>query len=409
MFKSSNMFGRSYRRPRFSRSRSYKAWPKRSSLIRRAVGNVKAAKRQNDISNTVISGSTRNYQIVVEAGDSCSYAIFNVWRSLESSPMFKTLRSCYDQVRMNSVKVKFSLLQAMSMSGSNCPIFGTVWDRNGLNKSQYVPNLISGQPLPVNEGSRLNWTWDMFASYSSFEKRSMSSGSAFNATLTIYPSSIQEKGQFVACADVLPNTDLGMHSEQITSPLSNPSVPFKPQIVTGIYCALNEADQSFIFSVDWEIDVTFRGMHASVTQDITNIPMDLTYVRAGSTITSDMTGAVNVYESSSACAHNATIACPNNSTLLLMKFNAAGIYTVEAYCNQSGAATNYNVNAGLTTRCGYIQYATSVPKAFMFGKETGVGLPVFMSLMDSDATDTSATTIQFHKDAFTLRFKNVLD
>jgi len=255
------MSGRFSRGRRYSRSRSYKSYPKRSSLIRRSMGNMRAAKRQNDLSNTTLSGSTLSYVIPVGANRDFGYQTFNIWNALNESPMFSTLRQCYDQMRINNIKVKFSLLQATTMSGTNCPVFATVWDRNGFHPDQYEAGT-----LDYMNGTNLNWGWQTFASYSSFEKRSMSSGSAFNATLSISPSNMAEKSMYVSTMDVFTPDSDGADSSQICSPLSNPALPFKPQIVTGIYTTRLSAMQNFIMSVDWEIDATFRGMHASKGQ-----------------------------------------------------------------------------------------------------------------------------------------------
>lgn len=159
------MSGRFYRGRRYSRARSYKSYPKRSSLIRRSMGNMKAAKRQNDLSNTTLSGSSLAYIIPVAANRDYGYNSFNVWNALNDSPMFRTLSQCYDQIRINNVKVKFSLLAAATMTGSNCPVFATVWDRNGFHIDQYKLGTTD-----FMKGSNLSWDWERFASYSSFEK-----------------------------------------------------------------------------------------------------------------------------------------------------------------------------------------------------------------------------------------------
>lgn len=260
------MSGRFSRGRRYSRVRSYKSYPKRSSLIRRSMGNMKAAKRQNDLSNTTLSGSSLAYIIPVAADKDYGFNSFNVWNALNDSPMFRTLSSCYDQIRINNIKVKFSLLAAATMTGSNCPVFATVWDRNGFHIDQYKMGTTD-----FMKGSNLAWDWERFASYSSFEKRSMSSGSAFNATVSIYPSNMAEKSMYISTMDISKPTGDGSDSSEICSPLSNPALPFKPQIVTGIYVQRQVAEQNFIFSADWEIDASFRGMHASTKQVSTNV------------------------------------------------------------------------------------------------------------------------------------------
>jgi len=266
------MSGRFSRGRRYSRARSYKSYPKRSSLIRRSMGNMKAAKRQNDLSNTTLSGSSLAYIIPVDAGKDYGYNSFNVWNALNDSPMFRTLSSCYDQIRINNIKVKFSLLAAATMTGSNCPVFGSVWDRNGFHIDQYKIGTTD-----FMKGSNLGWDWERFASYSSFEKRSMSSGSAFNATVSIYPSNMAEKSMYISTEDISKPTNFGDDSSEICSPLSNPALPFKPQIVTGIYVQRQVAEQNFIFSADWEIDASFRGMHAS-TKQVSTVVEQMTHM-----------------------------------------------------------------------------------------------------------------------------------
>ena len=73
--------------------------------------------------------------------------------------------------------------------------------------------------------------------------------------------------------DISKPTNFGDDSSEICSPLSNPALPFKPQIVTGIYVQRQAAEQNFIFSADWEIDASFRGMHASTNQVSVNVDL----------------------------------------------------------------------------------------------------------------------------------------
>lgn len=338
------MSGRFSRGRRYSRARSYKAYPKRSSLIRRSVGNMRAAKRQNDLSNTTISGSSLSYQIAVPANADFGYQTFNVWDALNDSPMFRTLRQCYDQIRINNVKVKFSLLQALSMTGSNCPVFATVWDRNGFHPEQY-----KADTTDYFDGSNLDWDWETFASYSSFDKRSMSSGSAFNATISISPSSMAEKAMYVSTMDINASDDYGATSSEICSPLSNPALPFKPQVVTGIYVAKLNAPQTFIFSVDWEIDASFRGMHASKGQSSprTDLMTHVLFNNQSPYNQKHMSGAIAMSSIFSIAAGPGPMPIPSNTSAIVLQYlDESDTWEVKFYRNPSGAPWSADLSKG---------------------------------------------------------------
>ena len=358
------MSGRFSRGRRYFRSRSYKAWPKRSALIRRSVGNMRAAKRQNDLSNTTLSGSSLSYIITVPADGDFGYQSFNIWNALNYSPMFRTLKECYDQIRINNVKVKFSLLQALTMTGSNCPVFATVWDRNGFHPDQY-----HADTTDYMDGSNLDWEWETFASYSSFEKRSMSSGSAFNATVSISPSNMAEKSMYVSTKDITDPSGSGNDSSEICSPLSNPALPFKPQIVTGIYVAKAIADQAFIFSVDWEVDVSFRGMHASTGQATANVESITHFLPSGSPphIKFDMVGAQKMSSMFSEATDPITLMVPVGGYGILIQYNSlSDVWHIVFIRNPSGSSDPITFTS--SGPCYHVVATGATPSYVYFGK-----------------------------------------
>ena len=376
------MSGR-YSRRRYIRSRSYKAWPKRSSLIRRSLGNMKAAKRQNDISNTTLSGSSLAYIIKVPADKVQGFQTFNIWNALNDSPMFRTLRKCYDQIRINNVKVKFSLLQALSMTGSNCPVFGTIWDRNGFHPEQYDPDTTD-----YLDGKNFAWRWDKFASYSSFEKRSMSSGSAFNCTVSIAPSNMAEKSMYVSTADISTPSGDGSDSSEICSPISNPALPFKPQIVTGIYAVAAVAEQSFVFSVDWEIDASFRGMHASVDQDVTTVER-LTHwlpTNESPATLDNMAGAQRMSVGFTRQPNPATAQVPTGNTMFIVDYIAdKDLWKLSMLRNNSGVSKPATLNTG-----SYYMLANALYLRMYLGKGGLASHPVQLSVYaEAQANDST--------------------
>lgn len=375
------MSGRFSRGRRYFRSRSYKAWPKRSSLIRRSLGNMKAAKRQNDISNTTLFGSSLAYIIKVPADTVQGFQTFNIWLALNDSPMFRTLRLCYDQIRINNVKVKFSLLQALSMTGFNCPVFATIWDRNGFHPDQYEPDTTD-----YLDGKNLAWCWDKFASYSSFEKRSMSSGSAFNCTISISPSNMAEKSMYVSTADITTPSGDGSDSYEICSPMSNPALPFKPQIVTGIYAVAAAAEQSFVFSVDWEIDASFRGMHASVDQAMTTVELMSHWLPSNNDPSTQetMAGAQRISAGFTLMPVNTQIAVATGNTLFNIQYVATvNLWKLLILRNDSGAPRNFTVPGG-----SYYMLANQLYSRFYIGKG---GLDKHPILLSTYAEATNGT------------------
>lgn len=375
------MSGRFSRGRRYSRSRSYKPWPKRSSLVRRSVGNMRAAKRQTDVSNTTVSGSTLTYTIVVPSNEDYGYQTFNVWDSLNMSPIFLTLRQCYDQLRINNVKVKFSLLQALSMSGTNCPVFASVWDRNGLHPDQYKISTTD-----FMNGSNIGWSWDVFSSYSSFDKRSMSSGSAFNATLTLAPSNMAEKSMFVSTMDVFAPTADGANSSELCSPLCNPALPFKPMIVNGIFVARSIAQQSFVFSVDWEFDISFRGMHAS-SQQLSGYRELMRYfkVEADETLASIMGGGVSLEEFAKQEDTGAKT-IPAGASLIVLN-PTLGFWRITHLCNDTAVDANITVYAG-----SYYLVVGGVAAWLSFGKDNDGATPAYLMLHDDTTSDATGCT-----------------
>lgn len=286
-------FGRSTRRFGGFRSSRYSRGG-RTSLVRRARGNIRAATQQNDVSNVVI-----NLMHKVKAGvtgkikDEINYQFgtvaVNVFELLWKSDFFESYSKMYDQFRITSIKVKVTPVQWNTYNQWNLPnrivtlpveeqtshtIYGdveatgnpvnpitldqtnpeeltngyifpqaltvvTAWDRTGLDSSQ----------LLLDDAKYKTTIGDKITTYSSAMSQQLVAGATFNCNRYLYPSSQQEKALYFSTSElkqqinsygngitnyyeITPNEN--WNSVNITNLYSNPNCAFKPTFLLGI-------------------------------------------------------------------------------------------------------------------------------------------------------------------------------
>lgn len=225
-----NYYGR--RRYRYSRypRRSYRrTYTSLSRSQRRASGNQRAARQQRDKSEVSLSVPTRlecfnasltipnpadaDNPVVVNGG----VTALNIWDLLRKSEFYQSYANMYDQVRIEKVTVRLTPYQFPVFAGQlgqvnnyyNGYTVVTAWDRTGLSEEQI--KLVNVSPTARNlvigannnsDGIYVNIPASDAATYSSAYTRNVNPNSNTTITRTIYPSSLQEKTQYINTADL---------------------------------------------------------------------------------------------------------------------------------------------------------------------------------------------------------------
>ena len=309
------MFSRGYSYRRYRNARSNGTYSSRRSSIRsRSTGNTRAARAQRDSATVVINRiAPFNVYIYGEHYESSGGTVHGAiaishWDELRKSQFFPNYSSMYDQMRLDKTRIKITGSQAVA--GENpysSPSIILAFDRNGLNSTQYVklPNaqVPSGKPAVAFPDPNL------VSTYSSAQTRQWSSGNSFSMYQTVYPSTIQEKGQYIATgalqAPMDPSTITGnIPDSEFANPCSfwqHQSYPFKPVTLLAVRLP-NPVKQknTYIFNIEFEFTVTFRGMRkpgiAASSQSLQN---DLLLTPFSETIVSNGTVHVTPDEVSS--------------------------------------------------------------------------------------------------------------
>lgn len=210
-------------------------------------GQFKAANQQRDQA-TMVLNSQQPLNISIDVDDTSNFGIFNLWNVLRTSSFFDNYSGMYDQVKMDSVRIRLTGSWQEQSSDDQAkriiPTITTAFDRNGF---------LDGT-LP-EEAAVL--------AYSSAMAKPWSLGSAFNQTRSLYTSTMQEKSQYI------PTSSLKDPTVAANATCANPcwngsciSCPFKPiYIVHGsLPTAATRSATTLHFTVEFDICVTFRGL-----------------------------------------------------------------------------------------------------------------------------------------------------
>ena len=244
---------------RRSSARSYRRYGRRYSSYGRyyrgrSRGQFSAANSQRDVSRTVLKWSQVQpitaKQVTIDAagtGDLSTsqqgYSYFNAWTALANTGFYNLFIQMYDQIKINAIKVKITLLSATQniFSATNNPVFVSAWDRNGISTQSETPE----QPFRF------------VSSYGSAITRPMTVGANFGMERYLYASTMGEKSQYVPTAFIDELTATAYNADEATrgSPF-----PFKPTLLMAVYSSASDAtEQTLNFNVEWQFDVTFRG------------------------------------------------------------------------------------------------------------------------------------------------------
>lgn len=247
-------YASSYFRTRYSayrRSpRSTRRWT--SGTRRRAWGNARAARQQRDACTVTISRLT-NVTVPVASNETSGTAFIAHWDSLRQSTYFPNYSSMYDQIKIDKIRVKVTGTAAGASTDLVSPTVVLAFDRNGLDSAQLA-----------SDGKSLVSGVQGVSTYSSAQSKQWSVGNAFTMWQTIYPSTIMEKGQYIPTNSL----STAATTDNPAYVISDSTMPFKPVTIFGISTNGTEitSAQTFVFSVELEYTVTFRGMRKPTIQ-----------------------------------------------------------------------------------------------------------------------------------------------
>ncbi|KAG4089819.1 hypothetical protein H8356DRAFT_955936 [Neocallimastix lanati (nom. inval.)] len=281
------------------------------SFRRRIYYNRKFADQQRDSTNVIINcnksfscGQTYN-EVTLDVSDnnegiyenkfidSGTLAV-NIYDVLLNTEYYQNYSEIYDQFKINAIKVKITPVVWATSRDSN-PEKGyslprslmviTTLDRSGLDESQFIKDM-RGDRYCIIAGSIEN--------YSSAITKHLGPGSSEGITRMLYPSTSQEKSQYVSTRDLKGQYerlnrepyyyDLGDAIENKDLPnniLCSPSLAFKPTLLLAVRSPNPVSTQSFFtyergelvhkvigtnklypttFDIEFSIDITFRGL-----------------------------------------------------------------------------------------------------------------------------------------------------
>lgn len=236
-------------------SRSSRRW--RSGNRRRATGNAIAARHQRDAA-TVTINRIGTFTVNVPINSASGSTSYSLWNELRNSEFYSNYAPMYDQVKMDKVRLKITGFRAGSAQTDNIsPSVVLAFDRNGLDPTQTV-------------------TANLISTYSSAQLKQWSNGNSFTMYQTIYPSTIMEKGQYIPTGSLADPTTVPASSNPC-SPVTDPTLPFKPITLIGVDLgAAAAAAQTFAFNVEFEYTVTFRGMRKpSLSSSSVLVPLEV--------------------------------------------------------------------------------------------------------------------------------------
>ena len=261
-----------YRRRSGWRSRR-STYRNRSSIVKRARGNMRAANAQADSTDVVINLMTKvktgvtgiNHEVTINGADvvkefQLGTSAINIFELLKKSDFFNSYAPMYDQFRITSIKVKitpvswklygqFNLPNQSIKIGEgstiNYPIGEpvhpgdtpngttyitedtyiypqsltviTAWDRTGLDTAQLI-EYAAGNPAVHHKFISIG---DDITTYSSAKSSQLIPGANFNCTRYLYPSSQQEKSFYLSTGSLSEQQEYSLDDNEywdITNP-----------------------------------------------------------------------------------------------------------------------------------------------------------------------------------------------
>lgn len=300
--------------------RSYSGYSSKSGFKRkrystdysRARGQFKAASRGNDSLSFVVQ-SNHVFTATYDPEDQSGVAAVNVWDVLNRNSNFSSLKKMYDQVKIDGIKVKLSvtnaIIQLINANAVNNYTIYTAWDKTGLSPNQVRFYHTEGEgpgarfvEIPPGEYDNepvAAWKTRIgsaIVNNSTAKKSILNNFQRWGSNISCYPSLIYEKGQYVQTGDIkqfctspngntLISTTTDVYDNRRVIDLladGNPVVPFestavrfKPVLLIGVF--QNAVDPgtgnvtqygaiqgSVIFNGEWSISCTFRNLKGTL-------------------------------------------------------------------------------------------------------------------------------------------------
>ena len=202
--------------------RSYSGYSSKSGYKRkrysadysRAKGQFKAASRGNDSLSFVVQ-SNHVFTATYDPEDQSGVAAVNVWDVLNRNSNFTSLKKMYDQVKIDGIKVKLSvtnaIIQLINANAVNNYTIYTAWDKTGLSPSQVRFYTQEGAEFAEIEQAEFDndpvaaWKTKIGSSIvnnSTAKKSILNNFQRWGSNISCYPSLIYEKGQYVQTGDI---------------------------------------------------------------------------------------------------------------------------------------------------------------------------------------------------------------
>lgn len=252
-------------------TRYRRRYARRPMRVRKSRYRRKAASQQKQRANFTIKSSLYGNIIIAPTGASgdtpnvpnfSGTTAFSAYLNLIKSNYFLSLLKMYDQVRLNSVKIKITPTQSVLLAGQAQSVFVSAWDRNGLNNAAEAPS------------------FSEIASYSSaFQKAINLQATTWNATRMIRASTIQEKSFFIPTGQIM--SIFGSSASESGALIGQGQsliTPWNPQLLFGVLVSspafvngvLNPNQnvlantQTWNYFAECEWNVTFRGVRYDI-------------------------------------------------------------------------------------------------------------------------------------------------
>lgn len=201
----------------------------RSSAVRRASGNMRAAKQQADQSTFTINIPSTieaaNYSSAnpFDPSKTVNYGVYplNIFEQLRKSEFYQSYAGMYDEFKIDRIKIKllpteFTYTATAGQNGNdgryrNVTVY-TAWDRTGLSKDQLIllathlnedsteiGVVTVNQNVVTDDGDGLFCiVGNDITTYSSAESRVINPGTNTSIVRWLNPKTIDEKGQWIS-------------------------------------------------------------------------------------------------------------------------------------------------------------------------------------------------------------------
>lgn len=278
---------------------------------RRTKGNMKAAKQTRDSMQVTIK-CNHSFISGYNATNDFGTAVIPIYEVLKKSPQFVSFSHLYDQIKVNGIRVKLSIVDAeVTLNDlSNVKTINVItgWDRTGISKDQLVffNNVLAEDEYKIDKAQYDETPVKVFnykigkgiVNATGIAKSTVNATTRWSAAPYLYPSTNEEKScylstgsfaDFVAETNPTNNYQLlapefdGLTVQQLINS-SNPCIPFesplckwKPCLLVGCFRSTIVTDETtnkksisqfsgcppVLFNAEFSVDVTFRNLKAS--------------------------------------------------------------------------------------------------------------------------------------------------